>query len=119
MESARTAGEPALLVCFDDLLAALRGVHPIRYADLVGGMESLHLQGISRLTSLPDALRWVHWVDKLYDGRVRFAASTEVSLGELFPPEFLTGAYAKKFGRCLSRMEEMLGEGAMAPSPTG
>jgi cell division protein ZapE len=114
VESARTAGEPALLVCFDDLLVALRGVHPIRYADLVGGMESLHLQGISRLTSLPDALRWVHWVDKLYDGRVRFAASSEVPMGSLVPPEFLTGAYGKKFGRCLSRMEEMLAEGAMA-----
>ncbi len=56
----------------------------------------------------------MHWVDKLYDGRVRFAASSEVPMGSLVPPEFLIGAYGKKFGRCLSRMEEMLAEGAMA-----
>jgi hypothetical protein len=36
--------------------------------------------------------------------------TSTVALGELFPPEFLAGAYGKKFSRCLSRMEEMLGE---------
>lgn len=118
-ESARTAGERALLVPFGDLLVALGRIHPIRYADLVDAMESVHVQGISRLGSLPDALRWVHWIDKLYDGGMRFAASAEISLGDLIPPEFLGGAYGKKFGRCLSRMEEMLGEGARAPSPAG
>jgi hypothetical protein len=28
----------------------------------------------------------------------------------LFPAEWLGGSYGKKFSRCLSRMEEMLGE---------
>ncbi|MBA2572848.1 MAG: cell division protein ZapE [Gemmatimonadetes bacterium] len=119
VESARTVGEGVLLVSFRELLLALGTIHPIRYADLADAIRSLHLQGMSPLTSLPEALRWVHWIDKLYDGGVRFVASSESPLGELIPAEFLAGAYGKKFGRCLSRMEEMLGEGAMAPSPTG
>ena len=40
----------------------------------------------------------------------RFAATGQVGLTELFPPAWLDGPYGKKFSRCLSRMEEMLGE---------
>jgi hypothetical protein len=32
-----------------------------------------------------------------------------VALAGLFPPGSVTGPFGKKFSRCLSRMEEMLG----------
>ncbi|HEX7241188.1 MAG TPA: cell division protein ZapE [Longimicrobiaceae bacterium] len=107
---ARAAGEGALHARFDALLAALREVHPIRYAALAERIGALFVEDVALLPGLPDALRWVHFVDKVYDDAVPFAASSRVPLGGLFPAEFLRGAYGKKFSRCLSRMGELLGE---------
>ena len=115
--AARQAGEQALLAPQDALLDALRRVHPIRFADLLGEIQALFLNGMAPLPDLPDALRWVHWVDKMYDADIPLAASSDTSLAELLPREFLAGAYGKKFGRCLSRMEEMLGEATSASPP--
>ena len=106
---ARTA-DRALLVPFDALLPALGAVHPIRFAALVEGIGALFVQGLVALPTLSDAIRWVHFVDTLYDSAVPLAASSDVPLDDLFPPAFLEGPYAKKVSRCLSRMEEMLGE---------
>lgn len=99
---------------FPALLSALGTVHPIRYAALAARLGGLFVEGLATVPLLPDALRWVHFVDKVYDDAVPFAASSEVSLGALFPSDFLRGPYGKKFSRCLSRMEELLGEGAPA-----
>jgi predicted ATPase len=52
----------------------------------------------------------VHFVDTLYDSAVPLRASSDLSLNALFPHSFVTGPYGKKLSRCLSRMEEMLGE---------
>ncbi len=65
-----------------------------------------------------DGLRWVHFIDKLYDRAVPLAMTSTIALGELFPRDFLTGAYGKKFSRCLSRMEEMLKERADGDRPS-
>ena len=54
-------------------------------------------------------------MDTLYDSAVPLRASSEVPLGGMFPAEFVSGAYGKKLSRCLSRMEEMLGEESNAP----
>ncbi|MGI9179276.1 MAG: cell division protein ZapE [Longimicrobiaceae bacterium] len=109
-QRARAAGESALLVAFAELLAGLGRMHPIRYAGLIEEIDSLWVAGLARIENLPDALRWVHFIDKLYDDAVPLAASGEIALAELFPESFLSGPFAKKFGRCLSRMEELLGE---------
>lgn len=106
----RRAGERALFTPFEALLGALGEVHPIRYAALVTETDALFVDGLAPIPTLPDALRWVHFVDKLYDASVPFAASSEVPLGALFPEEFVRGPFGKKLSRCLSRMEEMLGE---------
>ncbi|HEV2130191.1 MAG TPA: cell division protein ZapE [Longimicrobiaceae bacterium] len=109
-QRARTAGERALLVSFEELLGGLGRMHPIRYAGLVEAIDSLWVAGLARIESMPDALRWVHFIDKLYDAAVPLAASGEIALAEVFPEGFLSGPFAKKFGRCLSRMEELLGD---------
>lgn len=109
-----TAGRPLLRVDWDELRRALAAVHPIRYAALVERVGALAVDGIEPLAELPGGLRWVHWVDKLYDGAVPLAASSGAPLGSLFPAEWVRGPYGKKFGRCLSRMEELLAEGAAA-----
>jgi cell division protein ZapE len=104
------AGEGTLMVGFGELLAALGRVHPIRYDALVGKLGMLLVEDLAPIPRLNDGLRWVHFIDKLYDGAVPMAASSSATLGGLFPSEFLAGAYGKKFSRCLSRMEELLGE---------
>ena len=111
-ERAAAAGTRALHTGFDDLLSALARVHPIRFAGLVDHVEALFLEGVGGIERLTDALRWVHFVDTLYDSAVPLRASSEVPLGGLFPGEFVSGPYGKKLSRCLSRMEEMLGEDA-------
>ncbi|HEX7118775.1 MAG TPA: cell division protein ZapE [Longimicrobiales bacterium] len=109
--AAERAGPGALHVAFPALLGGLGRVHPIRYAALVERLDALLVEDVTPIDSLPQALRWVHFVDKLYDAAVPFAASGGLSLGELFPASFLDGPYAKKFSRCLSRLEELLGQG--------
>jgi cell division protein ZapE len=112
--AAREAGPRTLRAGFPGLLAGLGEVHPIRYTALVERIDALLVDGLAPLPGIYDGLRWVHFVDKVYDGDVSLAATSSVPLGELFPREFLTGAYGKKFSRCLSRMEEMLGESTAA-----
>jgi cell division protein ZapE len=113
------AGGGALRVPFSELLPALGQVHPIRYAALVERIDALVVSDVGPLPVLYDALRWVHFVDKVYDRDVPFAASSAVTLGALFPADAMRGAYGKKFSRCLSRMGEMLGERAAAADTAG
>ena len=110
LAEAHAAGPAALHASFGELLEALRGVHPIRYAALAERMDALFVEGLTPIPALPDALRWVHFVDKVYDDALPFAASSGIPLDGLFPEDFLRGPYGKKFSRCLSRMEELLGE---------
>ncbi len=107
---ARESGERSLLAGFTPLLVALRRVHPIRFAGLLHPAAAVFVDGLRPVEDLPDALRWVHFVDTLYDGALPFAASSSVALGELFPASFVSGPYGKKVSRCLSRMEELLSE---------
>lgn len=109
---AEAAGPRALHARFSELLSGLGRVHPIRFAGLVDHLEALYIEGVTCIESLPEALRWVHFIDTLYDSAVPLRATSRVALGSLFPPEFVAGPYGKKLSRCLSRMEEMLGEAA-------
>jgi cell division protein ZapE len=111
MDRVRAAAGPgALSVDFDELIRGLGEIHPIRYHAVVEAIDELLVDGVRPMAQLYDGLRWVHFVDKLYDNAVPFAATGEGGLGGLFPAEWLAGSYGKKFSRCLSRMEEMLGE---------
>jgi cell division protein ZapE len=112
MTRATAAAQPRALASeFPALLAALGEVHPIRYVALVESVSELLVRGLAPISTIVDGLRWVHFVDKLYDRAVPLAMTSTIALGELFPRDFLIGAYGKKFSRCLSRMEEMLKEG--------
>ncbi|HET7321377.1 MAG TPA: cell division protein ZapE [Longimicrobiaceae bacterium] len=108
--AAEAAPERALLTEFGPLVEALGRVHPIRYTALVRGLDALFVEEMHPLDSLYGALRWVHFVDKLYNAALPLRASSNVSLGALFPDAFTRGPYAKKLSRALSRLEEMLGE---------
>ncbi|MDH6181021.1 cell division protein ZapE [Microbacteriaceae bacterium SG_E_30_P1] len=88
---------------FTELLAHLARVHPSRYVALVDGLSAIGLTGVHELTSQTDALRFVAFVDRLYDAQVRVIADG-VALDAIFPEEMLSGGYRKKYLRATSRL---------------
>ena len=99
---------PKTLDAFPDLLAHLRTLHPIRYRHLLEGVEAVYLKGLEPIQDQNDALRFVHFVDQIYNCGLALRASG-VSLAALFPEGYRHGAFAKKYGRALSRLGELLG----------
>jgi cell division protein ZapE len=110
--AALAAGRPAaaLVVPFAHLLSGLGSVHPIRYREAARRLDLLLVEDIEPIPSLPAALRWVHFIDSIYDARVPFSATARIPLGRVFAAGWIAGPFGKKLSRCLSRMEEMLGE---------
>jgi cell division protein ZapE len=115
---AATAPDRGVRADLPAFVTALRQVHPIRYRELVTRVDALLVERMGRIQSLADALRWVHFIDSVYDAGIPFTASGEIPLGELFEPSALEGAFGKKLARCLSRLEEMMGETGL-PAGTG
>jgi cell division protein ZapE len=96
---------------FDGLLTHLARLHPIRFAGLLEGVQAVFVDGLRPIQKQDDALRFVHFVDKLYDREIRLGASG-CELNAIFPESYRYGGYAKKYARCLSRLGELLRESA-------
>jgi cell division protein ZapE len=108
LEAHRQDQRPRSLDAFPELLAHLRTLHPIRYRYLFQGLQVVYLQGLEPIPDQNDALRFVHFVDQLYNLGLDLRASG-VALRALFPESYRHGAFAKKYGRALSRLAELLG----------
>ncbi|TPX03980.1 cell division protein ZapE, partial [Schumannella luteola] len=83
---------------FDALLGHLGRVHPSRYVRMVEGLTAVGLRGVHTLVDQADALRFVAFVDRLYDEQVRVVA-TGTRLDEVFGDEMMSGGYRKKYLR--------------------
>ena len=90
------------------LMDILTSLHPIHYQSLVEGVGAIYISGIEPIAFQNNALRFVHFIDKLYDQQVQFRATGPGPLSELFDPSYRNSAYAKKHHRCLSRLKELL-----------
>ena len=88
---------------FDALLRHLARVHPSRYIRIVDGLAAIGLRRVRTLGDQADALRFVAFVDRLYDEQVRILASG-VALDRVFGEEMLGGGYRKKYLRAISRL---------------
>lgn len=88
---------------FAAVLAHLATVHPSRYVRLVEDVDAVVLTDVAPFTSQTDALRFVAFVDRLYDAQVRVVA-TGTALDQIFPEEMLAGGYRKKYLRAVSRL---------------
>ena len=88
---------------FDDLIRHLGSLHPSKYVKLVENLDAVALTGVHVLSSQTDALRFVAFVDRLYDAQVPVLASG-TPLDAVFPPEMLAGGYRKKYLRAASRL---------------
>lgn len=107
---------------WETLLQHLRAHHPARYRAQLESVAGLAVAGARRLVDQNDALRFVHFIDTLYDLRVPLWLAgamgegdpgTPASLLDLFDPLYRNGAYAKKYHRCASRLAESLREGQL------
>lgn len=88
---------------FDAVLRHLSTVHPSRYVRLVEGLSGIGLTGVHPFGHQTDALRFVAFVDRLYDAQVRVIAEG-APLDSVFPEEMLQGGYRKKYLRAISRL---------------
>lgn len=109
-ERAGVSGGRAVVAEFDGLLEVLRNLHPIRYRALLGEFDVLFVADVRRIGRQNDALRFVHFIDQLYDRQVGLRASGETPLHELFDPSYRYSAYQRKHERCVSRLAELLSE---------
>ena len=106
--AARAAG-PVSDDDFDRLLAHLRVVHPVQFAALVEGVDTVVIRGLHPIANQGDALLFVHLVDELYDAGIT-VATTGCGVHELFPGTYRGGGYRKKYGRAESRLGALLAE---------
>jgi cell division protein ZapE len=88
---------------FEQLLAHLAKVHPSKFLKLIDGVDSLVLTDAHVLADQSAALRFVSFVDRLYESQVSLG-STGLGLTEVFSPEYLSGGYKKKYLRAISRI---------------
>jgi len=88
---------------FAEVLAHLATVHPSRYVRLVDGLAAVGLRDVVTLHNQADALRFVAFVDRLYDAQIPVRA-TGTPLDEAFGAEMLAGGYRKKYLRAISRL---------------
>ena len=88
---------------FDDLIRHLALVHPSRYIRLIDGLSAVGLRGAHTLTDQSEALRFVAFVDRVYDAQIPMRA-TGTPLDQVFSEEMLGGGYRKKYLRAISRL---------------
>ncbi|MTE24074.1 cell division protein ZapE [Microbacterium sp. ZXX196] len=88
---------------FAGLVAHLARVHPSRYIRLIEGVEAIGLRDVRTLTDQSEALRFVAFVDRVYDAQLPLVA-TGVPLDRVFAEEMLGGGYRKKYLRAISRL---------------
>jgi cell division protein ZapE len=88
---------------FGSLLVTLSKVHPSRYVRLIEGIDTVGIRNVHALVNQTDALRFVAFVDRLYDAQLRLLA-TGTPLDQVFPADMLAGGYRKKYLRAVSRL---------------
>jgi len=94
----------------DELASTLTALHPVRYRELLRGVDLVVLEDLRPIPDQNAALRFVHFVDKLYDLGIGLRATGTHPLADTFDADYAHGAYAKKHLRCLSRLSELLTE---------
>lgn len=97
---------------FDSVLKHLSRVHPSRYVSLVEGLGAVGMENAHVLADQTDALRFVAFVDRLYDAQVRVLA-TGTPLDQVFADDMLAGGYRKKYLRAVSRLIALTAPGEL------
>ncbi len=114
LEASEPSPAPRLSMTWTQLFETLREHHPSRLGGLLGQVQTVYVHGARTIGNQNDALRFVHFVDQLYDRKLLLRVSGEGPISDVFDPSYRESAYAKKHYRCASRLSELLGEPAPA-----
>ncbi|QBE47519.1 cell division protein ZapE [Leucobacter triazinivorans] len=91
---------------FSELIAHLATVHPSSYVGMLDGVQCIGLRDVHELTDQSAALRFVAFIDRVYDAQIPIRA-TGISLTSVFGGGMLDGGYRKKYLRCISRLNAL------------
>ena len=91
---------------FSDLTKHLATVHPSAYSGLLTGVDCIGLRDVHELTDQSAALRFVAFIDRVYDAQIPIRA-TGTSLTSIFGGGMIDGGYRKKYLRCISRLNAL------------
>lgn len=91
---------------FVDLVDHLGTVHPSTYTKLISGVNVIGLRDVCELTDQTEALRFVAFIDRVYDAQIPIIATGE-PLNTVFGGGMLEGGYRKKYLRCMSRLNAL------------
>ncbi|WP_226533113.1 cell division protein ZapE [Microbacterium paraoxydans] len=91
---------------FEDVIRHLAQVHPSRYIRMIEGLDQVGLRDVHQLTDQSEALRFVAFVDRVYDAQIPVIA-TGLGLDSVFSEEMLAGGYRKKYLRAVSRLNAL------------
>lgn len=108
-EKHRNEGHYLAVLDSKTLQQLLTKVHPSRISELLQEVSAVALTDLQPMSNQNEALRFVHFIDKIYDENVALA-HVGAPLEQLFDESYRHGAFAKKYSRCLSRLAELSGE---------
>lgn len=97
------SGEKVTQDDFGELMKHLATLHPSTFVRLVEHIDVIALSDAYVLTSQTDALRFVAFIDRVYDAQIPIVSSG-VPLDQVFGADMLDGGYRKKYLRCMSRL---------------
>ncbi|WP_449277360.1 cell division protein ZapE [Leucobacter sp. GX24907] len=103
---AAAAGERMTDDDFGALITHLATVHPSSYFGLLDGVNVIGLRNVHELTDQSAALRFVAFIDRVYDAQIPIRATGE-PLTSIFGGGMLDGGYRKKYLRCMSRLNAL------------
>ena len=89
---------------FLPLLDHLATLHPTKYRKLLSHVEALAISEVRKFTDQVPALRFVVFVDRLYELQIPLRSSGECAITEVFSESMLSGGYRKKYLRAVSRL---------------
>ena len=95
---------------FSALIAHLATVHPSSYVGMLDGVQAIGLREVHELTDQSAALRFVAFIDRVYDAQIPIRA-TGTPLTTIFGGGMLDGGYRKKYLRCMSRLNALTSSG--------
>lgn len=96
---------------FRALIDHLAKVHPSKYVKIIDGVEAIVLDDVSELTDQSEALRFVAFIDRVYDAQIPIIASG-TPLDQIFGGGMIDGGYRKKYLRSVSRLIASTGAAA-------
>jgi cell division protein ZapE len=70
-------------------------------------IRGLIITNFEQFTHPHEALRFVYFIDKVYDDNIAIIVASNVALTDIFHPTIMNGGDTKKYRRTLSRLREM------------